>query len=258
MTTRRPLSTTTMTQRDIVRVRQTVVVLQNSLTANCDCSINIVSFNMHGFNQGCHTVSAISAEIFLLQEHWLTPTNLYKFETCFNDCVCFRLSAMNSAVESGVLYGRPYGGVMTLVTKKLQKCTKVFYATKGCVVVSVGNLIVFNVYLPCSGTDDRIYLCEEIVNDILEWISKYPDHVVIVGGDLNSNLDETNPVFNLINQFVADAGLLRCDNSSGAMTVNRECIITYLNESIGCGITIEYFSVSDSTYVSSYDVLDPD
>ena len=71
--------------------------------------------------------------------------------------MCFGSSAMNSAVESGVLCGRPYGGVMTLVTKKLQNCTKVVYATGRYVVVSVGNLIVFNVYLPCSGTGDRIY-----------------------------------------------------------------------------------------------------
>ena len=44
------------------------------------------------------------------------------------------------------------------------------------------------------------------------------------------------------------------------MTVNREYITTYYNASLGCGSTIDYFLVSDSTgtYVSSCDVLDPD
>ena len=84
----------------------------------------------------------------------------------------------------------------------------------------------------------------------MEWISKLPDHFVVVVGD---NLDETNPVSNLINQFVADAGLSRCDNSSGTMTVNRECITTYYyNESLGCGSTIDNFLVSDSTYAGWY------
>ena len=138
MTTRRPLSTTTMAQRDNMRLRQTV------------------SFNIHGFNQGCHIVfeliSAISADIFLLQEHWLTPANLCKFKTYFSDYVCFGSSAMNSAVESDVLFGSPYGDVMTLIAKKLQNCSKVVYATdRYYVIVSVGNLIVFNPPTPKEG-----------------------------------------------------------------------------------------------------------
>ena len=42
---------------------------------------------MHGFNQGSHSVRdlALSSEpgVFLLQDHWLTPVNLSKFDDNF-------------------------------------------------------------------------------------------------------------------------------------------------------------------------------
>ena len=49
---------------------------------------------------------------------------------------------MNAAVESGVLYGRLFGGVMTLVSRRLQKCTQVVCAAERFVVVIVGNYLV--------------------------------------------------------------------------------------------------------------------
>jgi len=73
----------------------------------------IVSYNMHGYNQGSSTVRdlslSIEPHIFLLQEHWLTPANLYKLEENFPQYLCAGTSAMRSSVESGVLYGRPFG-----------------------------------------------------------------------------------------------------------------------------------------------------
>ena len=38
---------------------------------------------------------------------------------------------MNSTVEEGVLRGRPFGGVMTLVSKRLQKFTKGYIPLHG-------------------------------------------------------------------------------------------------------------------------------
>ena len=69
--------------------------------------VQIISYNMHGFNQGRHTVRdlshSIAPDVFLLQEHWLTPANMSRFEDEFFTFICFGSSAMNTAVESGVL-----------------------------------------------------------------------------------------------------------------------------------------------------------
>ena len=87
---------------------ETVVVVSwlsshcDSNDTTCDLNINIsdddivklkiVSFNMHGFNQGIHTVRNMvlssNIDIFMLQEHWLTLSNLYKFNYCFPGYTC--------------------------------------------------------------------------------------------------------------------------------------------------------------------------
>ena len=40
----------------------------------------VISYNMHGFNQGYQTVRDLTCDlkpdVFLLQEHWLTPSKL--------------------------------------------------------------------------------------------------------------------------------------------------------------------------------------
>ena len=51
--------------------------------------LKIISFNMHGFHQGCPVLNDIidhySPDLILLQEHWLTPGNLYKSDVNFVD-----------------------------------------------------------------------------------------------------------------------------------------------------------------------------
>jgi exonuclease III len=84
--------------------------------------------------------------------------------------VCFGSSAMNSVVESGVLRGRPFGGVMTLIHKKLQTVSRVICATERCVIVVVSNLLIANIYLPCVGVIDRLFICDEVFQFIFSWM----------------------------------------------------------------------------------------
>lgn len=80
--------------------------------------LEIVSSNMHGFNQGCATIDDIiqcsHPDVFLWQEHWLTPANLCKFNQ-FSENFTVGSKAMSKTVESGLLSGRPFGGVITLI-----------------------------------------------------------------------------------------------------------------------------------------------
>jgi len=59
--------------------------------------------------------------VIVVQEHWLTPAKLCLFESRFADYFAFGGSAMSSCLQSGILRGRPYGGVMTLIKKGLRK-----------------------------------------------------------------------------------------------------------------------------------------
>jgi len=110
---------------------------------------------MHGFNQGSHTVRDIVLsslpDVFMLQEHWLTPANLNRFNDAFPQYLCFGTSAMRKSVESGVLYGRPFGGVSILVNKKFVNISKVVCTSDRYVIVSVGRCLFVNLYMPCVG-----------------------------------------------------------------------------------------------------------
>jgi len=89
-------------------------------------SLKVVSFNIHGFHQGCTVIddliNEIKPDVFLLQAHWLTftPSNLNNSEHRFSDYFPFGSSAMSSCLKSGMLRGRPFRGVITLVSKTLR------------------------------------------------------------------------------------------------------------------------------------------
>ena len=53
-------------------------------------------------------------DVFLLQEHWLTPSNLSNFD-CFSDYFFVGSSAMSKTVETGILVGNLVGRLVVLV-----------------------------------------------------------------------------------------------------------------------------------------------
>ena len=118
---------------------------------------------------------------------------------------------MQSCVAQGVLRGRPFGGVMTLVNRKLQNITRVVCAEERYVVVTVGNILLINLYLPCAGSVDRQFIYDEVFCNLLSWIEKFPDHMLNLGGDLNVDIDKMCPVSTLVNKFIFDCNLHRCD-----------------------------------------------
>ena len=89
--------------------------------------LKIVLFNMHSFSQGSTAVAelirTISPNVFLVPEHWLTPTILHKFNDYFPDYFAFGFTAMSKQVESSVLRGRPFGGLVNLVKNDLRNVT---------------------------------------------------------------------------------------------------------------------------------------
>ena len=61
---------------------------------------------------------------------------------------------------------------MTLVSRRLQKCTQVVCAAERFVVVIVGNYLVINVYLPCAltllvGRQEGHPACKKLSGEVL-------------------------------------------------------------------------------------------
>ena len=88
-----------------------------------------VSYNMHGINQGrvalTELTGSIAPDAIMLQEHWLSPDNLFKLIDVSPDYCVFGSSAMLASVCSGPLVGRPFGGTALLVKKKYLTITSV-------------------------------------------------------------------------------------------------------------------------------------
>ena len=146
---------------------------------NHNALIKIVSYNMHGFNQGYAAIdlliSSENPDIFFCQEHWLTPANLQKFDDHFPDFFPIGCSAMSDRVQSGMLIGRPFGGVMILVNERLRNLTKTICCEERFVIIKIADYLCVNIYLPCIGTINRLSICEAVLYDVWSWLERYPN-----------------------------------------------------------------------------------
>ena len=139
-------------------------------TTSRNSNLKIISFNLQGFNHGfaaiiSELIDTYKPEVLLLQEHWLTPANLSKSDI-FSAHFSFGCSAMSDCVASGVLTGRPFGGVMSLISNCLRESTQTIHCSERYVLVKIGSCLIFNVYLPCIGKANRHLLYQDILNAI--------------------------------------------------------------------------------------------
>jgi hypothetical protein len=88
----------------------------------------IATYNMHGLRQGLPYLSELCdmCNIVLVQEHWLGSADFNKLDVSPNHMV-FASSAIDNVLSSGVLQGRPFGGVAVLVHKSFAIAAKLIY-----------------------------------------------------------------------------------------------------------------------------------
>jgi len=226
--------------------------------SKCDIqTLHVVSFNMHGFNQGFPTVRDLiesdAPRVFLLEEHWLTPANLHTFNDVFDRYFTFGSSAMSSAVQSDIIRGRPFGGMMTLINNNLRNATTTVFCNDRCVVIKIYNWIIIGIYLPCVGTDNRLLICQDVLMEAWTWRERFPDCKCLIGGDFNCDLDNSQPITDFINVFMSEQGLIRCDSSKVGPKAH-----TYVNESLGHCSTIDFFVTSDIMASHDFRIVDCD
>ena len=219
--------------------------------------IKVMSYNMHGFNQGCWTIKDIinsdHPDIILCQEHWLSPVNLQKFNESFNDYFTFGCSAMPDTIETGILIGRPFGGVMILIKNNLRTLTETVYMEERFVVVRVANYLFFNVYLPCVGTKDRLLICQALFDEMRLIRERYCECECLLAGDFNVDLNSNCEVAQLINSFIKVFNLVRCDILFSC--ADRD---TYVNIALNHHSHIDYCLNSCADNIVNFNILDPD
>jgi hypothetical protein len=123
-----------------------------------------------------------------LQKHWLGPDDLDLLNVN-KDFVSYASSAMEAILARTILSGRPFGGVAILVRNNLSHRVKVIHMHERFIMLCIDSIILCNVYLPCRSSK----LCDEVLADTLasiaELVCSYNKEIVILGGDLNVNLN---------------------------------------------------------------------
>lgn len=73
-------------------------------------------------------------------------------------------------MSRGCLRGRPFGGVAMFVKNRLADVTRLVTASTRYIIIKVGQVVLINVYLPCTTTpchnEEFIDCLANILNDI--------------------------------------------------------------------------------------------
>ena len=86
------------------------------------CELSVLTFNMHGFNQGCTVLQELCEcniyDVIFVQEHWMAPPLINKILNISNKYVGFGISAMEATVSARLVRGRPHGGGSAILIKE--------------------------------------------------------------------------------------------------------------------------------------------
>ena len=86
-------------------------------------TLRVASYNLHGLNQGKCMLETLCDNfgIIAVQEHWLGDSDLHNISNFHASFKGFAWSAMSDKLNSGILVGRPFGGLGLLIKNDL-KC----------------------------------------------------------------------------------------------------------------------------------------
>ena len=107
--------------------------------ASCEKTLTTVSFNLHGFYQGCPVLEDLIAseqpDILMLQEHWLTPAELCLFNSRFTNYIygATRMHSADYAMAGGLSVRPSHAGI---VSKRLHISSK-FFSPSGSPIILV-------------------------------------------------------------------------------------------------------------------------
>ena len=124
------------------------------------------------------------------------------------------------------------------------------YTAERLVVVRISNILLCNVYLPCTGTVDRELICEDLIAQVSAWMARFPNCGWVLAGDFNSDLSDNSPASRLLNKFLLDNNLARCD-----VLLPCQPDYTFVNEVQGQYSKLDYVTFCDlkATSFTVYD-----
>jgi len=223
-------------------------------------NLRITTYNLHGLNQGGVLLPTLckTNDIILMQEHWLYPDELDKFNSIDDDFVSICSSAMAKNLDVGIRRGRPYGGVGILLRKSLLPLYKCIAKRERFIVVSIADIMFVNVYFPCiSNLEEYEEAMECILADLHSVITDAHASKVVLGGDFNFEFNRGVGCC-LFTRIASQLGLKVCDRFIVSHSSPDCTPFTYYQLGSGNSSFIDHFCVSEllEDYVTSSFIVD--
>ena len=214
-----------------------------------DLNFNIVTYNLHGLNQGRAMLDYLctleSLDIIFIQEHWLSPFNMNNILQFSDNFTTFGSSALDAAVSKSVLRGRPYGGTATLVNKKYNAVVKCCRCSEYFVMILINKVVLINVYFPCRpNIDDNLAILAEIFTDINCCLDSIDYDYILFGGDMNVNLKAKSKTASVISHYLQEINVV-CTVDLNLKKNGSVIEYTYHHESLGEKSYLDYIFISD-------------
>jgi exonuclease III len=208
-------------------------------------AVTIITYNLHGFNQGKHLLPELcnASNIIMMQELWLFADESDLLNSVNSNFVSFYTSAMSASSRRGVRRGRPYGGVGFLVNKNLLPVFRIVSKRERFMVATLGDMLLINVYFPClcDGYRDSIQC---MLSDLHNIIMDTHCNKVVIGGDFNFDFSTAGIGRQLFCQSLGHLQLSVCDDF--VYNSSHGCPFTYFQLGSGNSSFIDHFCVSQS------------
>ena len=222
-------------------------------------SLTVCSYNCQSFNDG--KVPFIKqlldkSDFILIQEHCKYEEQLSEFNSlgdiCYHGC-----SSMDISQQ---LIGRPHGGCAIIWSENcIHKTTAVQISSNRLCAVTITlqdhrTLLLVNCYMPC---DDRTRGARynallDTINELENLILTTNADFILIGGDLNSDLNRVTHHVNAIREFASVTNL-----SFGINHVLSNVDFTFESKGSGTRSTIDHFMLDSCLFgiIKYYDTF---
>ena len=193
-----------------------------------------------------------SIDLCFLQEHWLIPDQLHKFNSLNSDFLSVSVSGMDSSLP---LAGRPFGGCTILYRKCLSFSITPFQTSSDCfcaITIKTSDslsFLMFCIYMPYENHPSSFTDYLNTLGEIQGLLDSHSYSGAFLIGDFNVDYDRNSPLTDLLCNFMTELDLVASD-----LQYKDSILFTYERDGGGlCRSWIDHIlcSRSCSTLVSN-------
>jgi endonuclease/exonuclease/phosphatase family metal-dependent hydrolase len=194
---------------------------------------------------------ATTAQIILLQEHWL-----YNYELPLLNSLHANFNAVGKSVDdedpiTPLQKPRGYGGVAILWKKSLDRHIEVLKEGNNRMQAILlkpsakEEILIISCYMPSRGRKEVMETYEETLAHISDLLGKYPQASIILGGDLNTDLESTTKSGrkSLLEAMMREENLVKA--------INKDIGATFVHPNGNDSSCIDYFLINRNSNVKT-------